>query len=106
MAGCGPTHAYQEPARDGLNQPTLQNRLDRIKPWRVSFQRMNATAMQKDRLHAFHNSMQESEALSRRERLSSAAAVALGYTLAAGPVRAAAIKTGTDGLSAGMQKPK
>ncbi|MGH6838936.1 MAG: dienelactone hydrolase family protein [Methylocella sp.] len=38
--------------------------------------------------------------------MTSAAAAALGYTLAAGPVRAAAIKTGTDGLSAGMAKVK
>ena len=51
-------------------------------------------------------SMQESETLSRRDCLTSAAATALGYTLAAGPVRAAAIKTGTDGLSAGMAKVK
>jgi carboxymethylenebutenolidase len=51
-------------------------------------------------------SMQESETLSRRDCLTSAAAAALGYTLAAGPVRAAAIKTGTDGLSAGMAKVK
>src|ERR1700736_4553559 len=51
-------------------------------------------------------SMQESEALSRRECLSSAAAAALGYTLAAGPVRAAAIKTDTEGLSAGVAKAK
>src|ERR1700731_1042566 len=51
-------------------------------------------------------SMQESEALSRRDCLTSAAAAALGYTLAAGPVRAAAIKTGTDGLSAGAAKVK
>jgi carboxymethylenebutenolidase len=51
-------------------------------------------------------SMQESETLSRRDCLSSAAAAALGYTLAAGPVRAAAIKTGTEGLSAGMAKAK
>jgi hypothetical protein len=29
--------------------------LDRIKPWRISFRRVNATAMQKDRLHALHN---------------------------------------------------
>jgi carboxymethylenebutenolidase len=50
--------------------------------------------------------MQESETLSRRDCLTSAAAAALGYTLAAGPVRAAAIKTGTDGLSAGMAKVK
>jgi carboxymethylenebutenolidase len=49
-------------------------------------------------------SKQESETLSRRDCLTSAAAAALGYTLAAGPVRAAAIKTGTDGLSAGMAK--
>ncbi len=49
-------------------------------------------------------SMKESETLSRRDCLTSAAAAALGYTLAAGPVRAAAIKTGTDGLSAGMAK--
>ena len=40
--------------------------------------------------------------VSRRECLTQAAAAALGYTLAAGPVRAAAIKTGTEGLSAGM----
>jgi carboxymethylenebutenolidase len=51
-------------------------------------------------------SMQESETLSRRDCLTSAAAAALGYTLAAGPVRAAAIKTGTDGLSAGTAKVK
>ncbi|MFZ0494938.1 MAG: dienelactone hydrolase family protein [Methylocella sp.] len=51
-------------------------------------------------------SMQESETLSRRDCLTSAGAAALGYTLAAGPVRAAAIKTGTDGLSAGMAKVK
>jgi carboxymethylenebutenolidase len=51
-------------------------------------------------------SMQESEALSRRDCLTSAAAAALGYTLAAGPVRAAAVKTSTDGLSAGTAKVK
>ncbi len=51
-------------------------------------------------------SMQESETLSRRDCLTSAAAAALGYTLAAGPVRAAAIKTGTEGLSAGTAKVK
>ncbi len=39
--------------------------------------------------------------VSRRDCLTSVAAAALGYTLAAGPVRAAAIKTGTEGLSAG-----
>lgn len=53
-------------------------------------------------------SVPESESLSgdlsRRDCLTSAAAAALGYTLAAGPVRAAAIKTGTDGLSAGTAK--
>ncbi|MGH6867873.1 MAG: dienelactone hydrolase family protein [Methylocella sp.] len=38
--------------------------------------------------------------------MTSAAAAALGYTLAAGPVRAAAIKTGTEGLSAGAAKVK
>jgi carboxymethylenebutenolidase len=51
-------------------------------------------------------SMQESETLSRRDCLTSAAAATLGYTLAAGPVRAAAIKTGTEGLSAGTAKVK
>jgi carboxymethylenebutenolidase len=51
-------------------------------------------------------SMLVSETLSRRDCLTSAAAAALGYTLAAGPVRAAAIKTGTDGLSAGAAKVK
>jgi carboxymethylenebutenolidase len=50
--------------------------------------------------------MQERETLSRRDCLTSAAATALGYTLAAGPVRAAAIKTGTDGLGAGAAKVK
>ena len=49
-------------------------------------------------------SMRGTETLSRRGCLTRAAAAALGYTLAAGPVRAAAIKTGTDGLSAGMAK--
>jgi carboxymethylenebutenolidase len=51
-------------------------------------------------------SMQESETLSRRDCLTSAGAAALGYTLAAGPVRAAVIKTGTEGLSAGTAKVK
>jgi carboxymethylenebutenolidase len=51
-------------------------------------------------------SMRVSAAVSRRDCLTSAAAAALGYTLAAGPVRAAAIKTGTDGLSAGAAKVK
>ena len=45
-------------------------------------------------------------AVSRRDCLSSAAAAALGYTLAAGPVCAAAIKTDTEGLSAGWAKIK
>jgi hypothetical protein len=40
--------------------------------------------------------------VSRRECLTHAAAAAMGYTLAAGPVRAAAIKTGTEGLSCSM----
>ena len=53
-----------------------------------------------------NTSMQESETLSRRDCLTSAAAAALGYTLAAGPVRAAAVKTSTDGLSAGTAKVK
>jgi carboxymethylenebutenolidase len=53
-----------------------------------------------------NTSMQESETLSRRDCLTSAAAAALGYTLAAGPVRAAAVKTSTDGHSAGTAKVK
>jgi carboxymethylenebutenolidase len=53
-----------------------------------------------------NTSMKESETLSRRDCLTSAAAATLGYTLAAGPVRAAAIKTGTEGLSAGTAKVK
>ena len=52
------------------------------------------------------NELHSGAAVSRRDCFSSAAAVALGYTLAAGPVRAAAIKTGTDGLCAGMAKAK
>ncbi|HET6377628.1 MAG TPA: dienelactone hydrolase family protein [Methylocella sp.] len=43
-------------------------------------------------------------ALSRRDCLSAAAAAALGYTLAAGPVRAAAIRTDAEGLDAGLAK--
>ena len=53
-----------------------------------------------------NTSMQASETLSRRDCLTNGAAAAVGYTLAAGPVRAAAIKTGTDGLSAGVAKVK
>lgn len=41
-------------------------------------------------------------ALSRRDCLTRAAAAALGYTLAAGPMRAEAIRTGTEGLAVGM----
>jgi carboxymethylenebutenolidase len=53
--------------------------------------------------------MQEDEsssgsAISRRVCLSSAAAAAMGYTLAAGPVRAQANKTGMEGLAAGVAK--
>lgn len=44
--------------------------------------------------------------LSRRGFMSSSAAAAAGYTLAAGPVRAEAIRTGTNGLDAGMAKVK
>jgi len=51
-------------------------------------------------------SVQVNETLSRRDCLTSGAAAALGYTLAAGPVRAAAIKTGTEGLSADTAKVK
>jgi carboxymethylenebutenolidase len=40
--------------------------------------------------------------LSRRGFMSSSAAAAAGYTLAAGPVRADAIQTDTNGLNAGM----
>jgi carboxymethylenebutenolidase len=40
--------------------------------------------------------------LSRRGFMSSSAAAAAGYTLAAGPVRAEAIQTDTNGLKAGM----
>jgi carboxymethylenebutenolidase len=44
--------------------------------------------------------------VSRRGCLTSVAAAALGYTLAAGPVRAAAIQTDTEGLSAGTSNVK
>ncbi len=44
--------------------------------------------------------------LSRRGFMSSSAAAAAGYTLAAGPVRADAIHTDTNGLNAGMTKVK
>jgi carboxymethylenebutenolidase len=44
--------------------------------------------------------------LSRRGFMTASAATAAGYTLAAGPVRADAIKTDTDGLTAGDAKVK
>src|SRR5437016_14507037 len=44
--------------------------------------------------------------LSRRGFMTASAAAAAGYTLAAGPVRADAIKTDTNGLSAGDAKAK
>jgi len=44
--------------------------------------------------------------LSRRGFMSASAAAAAGYTLAAGPVRAEAIKTDTNGLTAGDAKAK
>src|SRR6201994_2207389 len=43
----------------------------------------------------------KSAPLSRRGFMTASAAVAAGYTLAAGPVRADVIKTDTDGLDAG-----
>ena len=42
--------------------------------------------------------------VSRRDCLTSVAATAMGYTLAAGPVRARVIETGTEGLSAGAAR--
>lgn len=45
-------------------------------------------------------------AVSRRDVLAASAAAAMGYTLAAGPVRAQVIKTDADGLSAGLAKVK
>src|SRR6201992_1095418 len=44
--------------------------------------------------------------VSRRGFMTASAAVAAGYTLAAGPVRAEVIKTGTDGLTAGEARIK
>ena len=44
--------------------------------------------------------------LSRRGFMSTTAAAAAGYTLAAGPVRADAIHTDTNGLDAGDEKSK
>ncbi len=44
--------------------------------------------------------------LSRRDFMSASAAIAAGYTLAAGPVRAEAIKTDTNDLDAGMSNVK
>src|SRR5579871_510847 len=46
----------------------------------------------------------KSAPFSRRSFMSASAAVAAGYTLAAGPVRAEAIKTDTSGLKAGDAK--
>src|SRR5947209_18197384 len=43
---------------------------------------------------------------SRRGFMTASAAAAAGYTLAAGPVRADAVKTGTEGLEAGEAKVK
>lgn len=50
------------------------------------------------------NETRSSAAVSRRDCLTRAAAAAMGYTLAAGPVRAAAIKTDVEGLSAAIAK--
>ena len=41
---------------------------------------------------------------SRRGFMTASAAVAAGYTLAAGPVRSEVIKTDTDGLETGMPR--
>jgi len=67
---------------------------------------MTATAKQGSERMGFEPSMQECDpplgaGVSRRDCLTSVAAAAMGYTLAAGPVRAGVIKTGTEGLSAG-----
>ncbi|MGH6838937.1 MAG: hypothetical protein ACREDT_09060 [Methylocella sp.] len=43
--------------------------------------------------------MQDRETLSRRDCLPSTAAAALGYTFAAGPVRAGPVKTVNHGLT-------
>jgi carboxymethylenebutenolidase len=52
------------------------------------------------------NGLLASPAVSRRAYLTNMAAAAMGYTLAAGPVRAGAIKTDTEGLSVGTVKVK
>jgi len=86
------------------------HRMDRMKHSGITIA-VATTAMQGSERMGFETSMQENElqaraAVSRRDCLTSAAAAAMGYTLAAGPVRAQAIKTGTDGLSAGAAKVK
>jgi len=80
--------------------------MDRIKRLGISIVAMTATAKQGSERMGFEPSMQENAPLLgagvlRRDCLTSLAAAALGYTLAAGPVRAGVIKTGTEGLSAG-----
>jgi len=80
--------------------------MDRIKRLGISIVAMTATAKQGSERMGFEPSMQENARLLgagvlRRDWLTSLAAAAMGYTLAAGPVRAGVIKTGTEGLSAG-----
>jgi carboxymethylenebutenolidase len=80
-------------------------RMDRIKRPRISFV-VAPIRMQGSERMGFGTSMRENDlqaraAVSRRDCLTSAAAAAMGYTLAAGSVRAGAIKTGTEGLAAG-----
>src|ERR1019366_8502770 len=85
-------------------------RMDRIKRPRISFV-VAPIRMQGSERMGFGTSMQENDlqaraAVSRRDCLTSAPAAAMGYTLAAGPVRAAAIETDMEGLSAGMAAAK
>jgi carboxymethylenebutenolidase len=80
--------------------------MDRIKRLGISIVAMTATAKQGSERMGFEPSMQECDpplgaGVSRRDCLTSVAAAAMGYTLAAGPVRAGVIKTSTEGLSAG-----
>jgi carboxymethylenebutenolidase len=56
------------------------------------------------RISTQDNELQARLTVSRRDCLTRAAAAAMGYTLAAGPVRAGVIQTGAEGLSAGAAK--
>lgn len=108
MAERGRAHPDTHSARDQLKRGETEKIrwMDLMRRLGISRVKGTAATGHGSACMSFELSRQEDElalesGVSRRDCLTSVAAAAMGYTLAAGPVRAAAIKTSTEGLASG-----